>query len=164
MRRNRHLIKLTDIYTFLTITYIFHVSNTHTFIQPVFYGSLKRSDTHKHIHPTSTYRHFTCLTHTSQFTCPTYTNFPVYHTLYLSNAHIYPQFTCPTCTHTLKERHKFYVCVCAAGVFQHAGISIHRQRFPSVPELIFHRACVCVYRITESARQWQSERETDSVW
>lgn len=54
------------------------------------------------------------------------------------------------------------VCVCersAAGVFQHAGISIHRQRFPSVPELIFHHAyayvCVCVYRITESASERQ---------
>ncbi len=93
------------------------------------------------------------------------------HMLYLSNAHKYPQFTCPTFTrrththaHTLKEHHEFCLCErCAAGVFQHAGISIHRQRFPSVPELIFHRACVCVCVSSERARDRgrASERQTD---
>lgn len=53
------------------------------------------------------------------------------------------------------------VCVCergAAGVFQHAGISIHRQRFPSVPELIFHHAYVCVCVCVSHHRE--RERET----
>lgn len=46
----------------------------------------------------------------------------------------------------------------AAGVFQHAGISIHRQRFPSVPELIFHHAYVCVCVCVSHHRE--RERET----